>query len=105
MPQLEWEVEAFLSPGSPSRELVNADPYPFFDRLRAADPVHRSRKGPWLLSRYDDVLALLQSADFTRLGSRLKRLGVPTLFVLEGGYAASDLGRNAANVAEGFEQG
>ena len=47
----------------------------------------------------------LQSADFTRLGSRLKRLGVPTLFVLEGGYAASDLGRNAANVAEGFEQG
>ena len=47
----------------------------------------------------------LQSADFTRLGARLKRLALPTLFVLEGGYAASELGRNAANVAEGFEQG
>ena len=46
----------------------------------------------------------LQSADFTRLGARLKRLGLPMLFVLEGGYAASELGRNAANVVEGFEQ-
>jgi len=65
-PELEWQVEAFLSPGSPARELVNVDPYPFFDRLRAADPVHHSRKGPWLLTRYDDVLTLLQSADFTQ---------------------------------------
>jgi len=47
----------------------------------------------------------LQGADFTRLGAHLKRLALPTLFVLEGGYAASELGRNAANVAEGFEQG
>lgn len=47
----------------------------------------------------------LKACDFTRLGSRLKRLGRPTLFVLEGGYAASELGTNAANVADGFEQG
>ncbi len=45
----------------------------------------------------------LQSADFTRLGERLKKLGVPTLFVLEGGYAAAALGVNAANVLDGFE--
>ncbi len=45
----------------------------------------------------------LQSADFTRLGERLARLGLPTIFVLEGGYAAAELGVNAANVMDGFE--
>ncbi|WP_119966189.1 histone deacetylase family protein [Simplicispira lacusdiani] len=47
----------------------------------------------------------LASADFLRLGERLARLGLPTVFVLEGGYAAADLGTNAVNVLEGFEQG
>jgi acetoin utilization deacetylase AcuC-like enzyme len=47
----------------------------------------------------------LRAADFSRLGARLKRLGCPTVLVLEGGYAASELGTNAANVADGFEQG
>lgn len=46
----------------------------------------------------------LASADFTRLGERLARLGLPTVFVLEGGYAAAELGTNAVNVLEGFEQ-
>ncbi|HRH89036.1 MAG TPA: histone deacetylase family protein [Rubrivivax sp.] len=46
----------------------------------------------------------LQPADFSRLGERLRRLGLPTLFVLEGGYAASELGSNAARVVDGFEQ-
>ena len=47
----------------------------------------------------------LQPDDFTRLGQRLKRLGLPAVFILEGGYAARELGVNAANVIEGFEQG
>jgi acetoin utilization deacetylase AcuC-like enzyme len=46
----------------------------------------------------------LQADDFSRLGARLERLGLPTVFVLEGGYAASELGSNAANVVDGFEQ-
>ena len=46
----------------------------------------------------------LQSSDFVRLGVRLRRLQRPTVFVLEGGYAASELGTNAANVVDGFEQ-
>lgn len=41
--------------------------------------------------------------DFRRLGARLARAGRPTAFVLEGGYAASELGVNAVNVIEGFE--
>jgi acetoin utilization deacetylase AcuC-like enzyme len=40
-----------------------------------------------------------------RLGARLRQIGRPVVFVLEGGYAASELGTNAANVADGFEQG
>ena len=45
----------------------------------------------------------LQPDDFIRLGERMGKLGVPTVFVLEGGYAAAALGVNAVNVIEGFE--
>ena len=47
----------------------------------------------------------LQTDDFLRLGARLARLDCPTVFVLEGGYAAMELGRNAVNVLDGFEGG
>jgi acetoin utilization deacetylase AcuC-like enzyme len=47
----------------------------------------------------------LQAADFRRLGQRLAALGLPTVLVLEGGYAAQALGHNAAQVLEGFEEG
>ncbi len=45
----------------------------------------------------------LTTTDFSRLGQRIGRLGLPTIFVLEGGYAAHELGSNAVNVIEGFE--
>jgi acetoin utilization deacetylase AcuC-like enzyme len=45
----------------------------------------------------------LTADDFTVLGAKLKRLGLPTVFILEGGYAAAELGSNAANVLGGFE--
>ena len=45
----------------------------------------------------------LQAGDFTRLGARLQRLRLATAFILEGGYAAAELGENAARVLEGFE--
>ena len=47
----------------------------------------------------------LLASDFSRLGARLAGLGLPTVFVLEGGYAADELGTNAVNVLEGFEGG
>jgi acetoin utilization deacetylase AcuC-like enzyme len=47
----------------------------------------------------------LQSSDFTHVGQRLAQLGLPTVLVLEGGYATEALGLNAANVIEGFEAG
>ncbi|QTD43735.1 histone deacetylase family protein [Ottowia testudinis] len=45
----------------------------------------------------------LQADDFTRLGARLKALGLPTVFILEGGYAAAELGHNAVRVLRGFD--
>ena len=45
----------------------------------------------------------LQANDFTRLGARLQRLGLPSAMVLEGGYASAELGDNFCQVLEGFE--
>ena len=46
----------------------------------------------------------LTSEDFIRYGELIGRLGRPTLFVLEGGYAVAEIGVNAVNVLTGFEQ-
>ncbi len=43
-----------------------ADPYPFYRRLRELEPVHRSGLGFWVLTRYDDVVALLRDPRFGR---------------------------------------
>ena len=45
----------------------------------------------------------LQSADFTAYGRMLGACAVPTLFVLEGGYAVGEIGINVVNVLTGFE--
>jgi acetoin utilization deacetylase AcuC-like enzyme len=41
--------------------------------------------------------------DYPRMGERLASLGVPTLFVQEGGYDLGVIGRNVVNVLRGFE--
>ncbi len=41
--------------------------------------------------------------DFLRIGQRLARLGLPTQFCFEGGYAVEPIGVNAVNVLQGFE--
>lgn len=45
----------------------------------------------------------LESEDFTTIGRDLARLALPTLFVMEGGYAVAEIGVNAVNVLTGFE--
>ena len=45
----------------------------------------------------------LSSADFTRYGRMIGALGIPTLFVLEGGYAVAEIGENVVNVLAGFD--
>lgn len=53
----------------------------------------------------DDPISFfrLESTDFTTYGSRIAALGLPTLFVMEGGYAVSEIGVNTVNVLQGFE--
>ena len=46
----------------------------------------------------------LESDDFLTIGSDIAALGLPTLFVMEGGYAIAELGVNTANVITGFSQ-
>jgi len=41
-----------------------ANPYPLYHELRAADPVHRTPQGMWLLSRYDDCWAVMRDPRF-----------------------------------------
>ncbi len=45
----------------------------------------------------------LRHEDYLRMGGAIASLGVPTLFVFEGGYAIDALGVNAVNVLTGFE--
>jgi acetoin utilization deacetylase AcuC-like enzyme len=47
----------------------------------------------------------LTSGDFTRIGGAIASLGLPTLFVMEGGYAVAEVGINTVNVLAGFEDG
>jgi len=44
----------------------------------------------------------LTSDDFTRCGQRLGQQSLPTLFVMEGGYAVEEIGINTHNVLSGF---
>ena len=45
----------------------------------------------------------LGSDDFKRYGATIAGLNLPTLFVMEGGYAVAEIGVNVVNVLEGYE--
>ncbi len=47
----------------------------------------------------------LASDDFKRYGATIANLDLPTLFIMEGGYAVEEIGLNAVNVLEGYEGG
>ncbi|PAU86687.1 acetylpolyamine amidohydrolase [Pseudomonas sp. WN033] len=44
----------------------------------------------------------LDSPDYLRMGEQIASLGLPSLFVMEGGYAVEEIGINAVNVLSGF---
>ena len=61
------------TPFSLSSPEVRADPYPVYRRLREEDPVHWSEAmDAWVLTRYDDVVSVLQDKRFSaeRRGAR-----------------------------------
>jgi pimeloyl-[acyl-carrier protein] synthase len=43
-----------------------ADPYPTYHRLRAEDPVHYSPLDFWVLTRYEDIVAVLRDPRFVK---------------------------------------
>ncbi len=45
----------------------------------------------------------LTSDDFKRYGATIGGLRLPTLFIMEGGYAVDEIGLNAVNVLQGYE--
>ena len=46
----------------------------------------------------------LENEDYLRMGGAIAAASLPTLFVMEGGYAVDDIGINTVNVLSGFEQ-
>ena len=56
-------TEVLFNPFEPA---FHADPYPFYRRLREQDPVHQTPLGFWVLTRYDDCVAVLRDPRFGR---------------------------------------
>src|SRR5580704_9600375 len=81
------------------------------DALRAAlERIENFRADALVVSLGVDTFAedpisffRLQSADFSIYGRMIGACALPTLFVLEGGYAVGEIGVNVVNVLTGFE--
>src|SRR5262245_36688217 len=56
---------------------VIADPYPYYQRLRETDPVHRSPLGFFVASRHADVAQILRDKRFGKdfVGRMIRRFG------------------------------
>ena len=63
---LAEEVSRFMTSGHPLRGPVRRDPYPFYGRLRAENPVYRSPVGSWLLTSYEACDAMLRDEQFRK---------------------------------------
>lgn len=48
--------------------------YPIYHRLRAEEPIHKSFTGLWVLTRYDDIIEVIQDPRFSSKISRQKEL-------------------------------
>ena len=49
------------------KENMRANPYPFYERLRAQDPIHwDDEMGFWVFTRYDDIASLYLDERFSR---------------------------------------
>ena len=91
---------------------AGTSPGTWFSALEAAcERVERHRPDAVVVSLgldtfVDDPISKfgLVGDDFSKLGARLRRLDLPTVLILEGGYAAAELGVNAANVLDAFDQ-
>ncbi len=55
---------------------------------------------------HDPISAFrLKTPDFADYGARIAKLGLPTCFIMEGGYGVAEIGDNIAGVLRGFMGG
>lgn len=68
------QAEPLFNPMSPA---VIADPYPYYHRLRAKDPVHKSPLGFFVASRHSDVSFAIRDKRFGKdfVGRMTRRFG------------------------------
>src|SRR5262245_47757391 len=59
----DHRIERLWDPSDPA---FRANPYPFYDRLRAEAPVYHVPGGPLVVTRYDDVVRVLRSNEVSR---------------------------------------
>jgi len=52
---------------------------------------------------YKVITFEFEKTDFINMGQTIAEMGLPTLFVMEGGYAVEEIGTNTVNVLKGFE--
>jgi cytochrome P450 len=65
---------------TPSTPAFIADPYPFYHRLRATDPMHLTSLGFYVASRHADVAAILRDKRFGKdFVGRTTRLSGPEI--------------------------
>jgi acetoin utilization deacetylase AcuC-like enzyme len=84
---------------------------PWFEALEAACArIAQHRADALVVSLGVDTFAgdpiasfSLRAPEYRRLGARLARLALPTVFVFEGGYAVAEIGDNVAHVLAAFE--
>lgn len=67
-----------------------ANPYPFYAQLREQDPIHRTRAGAWLITRYQDVCAALSHPGLSNAPSSRSPLRVQNAAV----SSAADVAQN-----------
>ncbi len=76
---------------NPTLPEVRANPYPYYKRLREDDPVHWSEAlDAWVLTRYDDVVAVLKDLRFSADRRRARNR-----FVQQAQTAAEEYGPTA----------
>ena len=46
----------------------------------------------------------LREPDYANIGSRIAELNIPTVIIMEGGYAIDALGRNVSSLLSGFHR-
>ena len=76
-PQTPVTDELLVSP-----EILQC-PYPYYERVRNEAPVHRTPLGFWLISRYDDVLAVVRDPERFSSGARPGMQPTPNEELLE----------------------